>query len=73
MLFMFIPFEIQIPIITRSISTLKKNTGIVILVGNAARFTIKQLAIAAIANGHKITGLPESMIARSVSIVITQP
>ena len=73
MLFKFIPFTIQIPIITASIITLKKNTGIVILVGKAARFTTKQLTIAAIANGHRKVELPENIIASIVRMVITHP
>lgn len=67
------PCATQIPIIAASISRLAKNTGIVILVGIAARFTMTQTVIAANANGHKIIGLPASIIARIVRIVNTQP
>ena len=67
------PCATQNPIIATSISKLAKNTGIVILVGNAARFTIRQVAIAPSANGHKIMGLPASMIAKTVRMVNTQP
>jgi len=48
------PMAIQLIMITRSINTLKKKTGIVIFVGIAARLTIKVIPIAPITNGQNI-------------------
>ena len=52
MLFRFIPCVIHNAIITTSINTLTKKTGIVIRVGNAARFTTKHDTIATIVKGQ---------------------
>ena len=48
------PIAIQLIIINTSTSTLKKKTGIVILVGRAARLTIRVIPIPPITNGQKI-------------------
>ena len=48
------PFVKQATIMTRSINKLKKKTGMVILVGMAARFTTRHAPIAPIAKGQKI-------------------
>ena len=47
--------------IRRSTNTLKKKTGIVILVGIAARFTISVIPIPPIMNGQKTKYVPVPM------------
>ena len=59
--------------ITRSIKTLKKKTGIVIFVGSAAKFVISAIPIAAMAILQKTMLLPESIIANKVIGVRTHP
>lgn len=67
------PMATQLIMITRSNSTLKKKTGIVILVGIAARFTTSVTPIAPITNGQKIKWFPDMMTANMVKMVNTQP
>lgn len=67
------PCDRQSTMITASISRLNANTGIVILVGIAARFTTTHMVIAANAKGQKIKLLPVSRIVAMVIIVTTHP
>ena len=64
---------IQLTIIARSIRTLNKKTGMVILVGNAARFVISDIPIAAIAILQNTILLPPRIIANKVIGVRTHP
>ncbi|MFI5156910.1 MAG: hypothetical protein ACHQEM_12030 [Chitinophagales bacterium] len=59
--------------ITRSIRMLKKNMGIVIRVGIAARFAIRVIAIDAIAKGQRTKLFPVNVISKHVIGVIRQP
>ena len=52
---------------------LRKNIGIVILVGKAARFVTSDIVIAAIIQGQNAKLFPENMTKRIVIGVITQP
>ena len=60
-------------IMIRSISKLKKNTGIVILVGIADRLVTTHIDMAAIANGQNMKWFPVKRIATMVMIVKKQP
>ena len=57
----------------RSIKRLRNNTGMVILVGSAARFVIRTMAMAPIARPQNNIRFPESMTAISVTGVKKQP
>jgi hypothetical protein len=57
----------------KSIRILKKKTGIVIFVGNAARLVTSDIAIAEIAKAHKIMLFPLNKMARTVMGVKIQP
>lgn len=63
----------QHAIIARSIKTLKKKIGIVILVGIADRLLTTVIAMEAIAKGQNIKRLPEKIIASMVMIVTMHP
>ena len=54
-------------------STLKKNTGMVIFVGSAARFVTSDKPIAPITNGHKTTLLPVDATVNNANGVRKQP
>ena len=66
------PCAIQSAIIIASINTLIINTGIVIFVGKAARFTTRQATIPDIANIQNTKLFPENIIANNVTIVMKQ-
>jgi len=60
-------------IIPRSNRMEKKNEGIVIFVGNAARFVTSDMPMAAIAIPQKIILFPVYMMINKVNGVIIQP
>ena len=59
--------------IPRSATILSKNTGIVILVGKAARFVTSAAPMAVMASANIIMLLPELSTANTVIGVRTQP
>jgi hypothetical protein len=63
----------QVRMIPRSIATDKKNIGTVIFVGNAARFVIRDIPMAAMAKAIAIGLLPVIISTNNVSGVKKHP
>jgi hypothetical protein len=64
------PIDIALTITARSINKLRKKTGIVIRVGSAARFMIREIAIAPMVNAQSSGKFPDDKTNTSVSGVM---